>query len=70
LFNTFLVTGVSSLAGDLVVPTSIRSYGLPVMVLITVLYFFITQDREITRSEGMTLLLLYVLFLVNLGAFL
>jgi len=69
LFNSFLVTGVPSLAGDLVVPTSIRSYGLPVMVLITVLYFFITQDREITRSEGMTLLLLYVLFLVNLGSF-
>lgn len=67
LFNSFLVTGVSSLAGDLVVGTSIRTYGLPVMVLITILYFFITQDREITRPEGMTLLLLYALFLLNLG---
>lgn len=70
LFNSFLVTGVPSLAGELAVPTSIRSYGLPVMVLITVLYFFITQDREITRAEGMTLLLLYALFLANLGSFL
>jgi cation:H+ antiporter len=70
LFNSFLVTGVPSFVGDLVVPTSIRTYGLPVMVLITVLYFFITQDREITRSEGLTLLILYVLFLVNLGGFL
>jgi cation:H+ antiporter len=70
LYNSFLVTGVPSLAGDLVVPTSIRSYGLPAMVLITVLYFFITQDREITRWEGMTLLLLYVVFVVNLGSFL
>lgn len=69
LFNSFLVTGIPSLVGDLVVPTSIRSYGLPVMVIVTVLYFFITQDREITRSEGLTLLLLYVLFLVNLGPF-
>ncbi|ELZ68580.1 CaCA family Na(+)/Ca(+) antiporter [Haloferax prahovense DSM 18310] len=69
LFNSFLVTGVPSLVGDLVIPASIRSYGLPVMLLITILYFFITQDREITRSEGMTLLVLYVLFLVNLGAF-
>lgn len=67
LFNSFLVTGVPSLAGDLVVGTSIRTYGLPVMVLITILYFFITQDRQITRPEGTTLLLLYVLFLVNLG---
>ncbi|WP_049984790.1 calcium/sodium antiporter [Halobellus rufus] len=69
LFNSFLVTGVSSLAGDLVVPASIRSYGLPVMVIVTVLYFFVTQDREITRSEGLTLLLLYALFLLNLGTF-
>ncbi|QCC49001.1 hypothetical protein DV707_14650 (plasmid) [Halobellus limi] len=43
--------GVPSLAGDLVVPTSIRSYGLPAMVLITVLYFFITQDREISAGR-------------------
>ncbi|MFD1600140.1 calcium/sodium antiporter [Halobellus rarus] len=70
LYNSFLGTGLPSLAGDLVVPTSIRSYGLPAMVLITVLYFFITQDREITRWEGMTLLLLYVVFIVNLGSFL
>jgi len=69
LFNSFLVTGIPSLAGDLVVTQSIRSYGLPVMVIVTVLYFFITQDREITRSEGLTLLLLYVLFLINLGQF-
>ncbi|WP_178916066.1 calcium/sodium antiporter [Natronomonas gomsonensis] len=70
LFNSFLVTGVPSLIGDLAVPDSIRGYGLPVMVLVTVLYFFITQDREITRSEGTILLLLYVLFVVNLGTFL
>lgn len=70
LFNSFLVTGVPSFAGELVVPNSVRTYALPVMVLATVLYFFITQDREITRWEGVTLLLLYVLFLVNLGTFL
>ncbi len=41
-----------------------------VKVLVTVLYFFITQDREITRSEGTILLLLYVLFIMNLGTLL
>jgi len=70
LFNSFLVTGVPSFIGDLAVPNSIRGYGLPVMVLVTVLYFFITQDREITRSEGTILLLLYVLFIMNLGTLL
>ena len=39
------------------------------MVLATVLYYFIVQDRELTRWEGVTLLVLYVAFLLNLGQF-
>ncbi len=68
IFNTFAVMGVPAFVGDLVVPDAIRGFGLPVMVFATLLYFFITQDREITKWEGGTLLLLYGLFLVNLAA--
>lgn len=68
VFNTFAVMGVPSLLGPLVVPESVRNYSLPVMLLATLLYYFITQDREITVWEGVTLLLLYVVFLVNLLA--
>jgi cation:H+ antiporter len=37
------------------------------MLLATLLYYFITQDREITRWEGMTLVVLYAVFVVNLA---
>lgn len=69
IFNTFAVMGAASLLGPLSVPESILSYALPTMILATLLYYFITQDREITRWEGTTLLLLYAAFLANLTSF-
>lgn len=66
VFNAFAVVGVASFVAPLPVPVNVRSYALPVMVLATTLYFFIAQDREITRWEGAMLLLLYVVFLINL----
>ena len=66
VFNTFAVMGVSSLIEPIAVPADVRTFALPVMVVATVLYFFITQDREITRWEGAALLLLYAVFLLNL----
>ena len=64
--NAFGVMGVASLVGTLTIPPTIRTYGLPAMVLATVLYLFVTQDREVTRWEGATLVLMYLIFLVNL----
>lgn len=66
VFNSFAVVGVSSFIVPLTIPVNVRSFALPVMVLATILYFFITQDREITRWEGAMLLLMYAVFLVNL----
>ncbi|MFB6130223.1 MAG: sodium:calcium antiporter, partial [Salinigranum sp.] len=64
--NAFGVMGVASLFGELAVPDSVRALGLPTMVLATVLYLFVTQDREVTRWEGATLLFLYAVFILNL----
>lgn len=66
VFNALAVMGVPSLLLPLTVPTDVRTFALPVMVIASVLYFFITQDREITRWEGAVLLLLYAVFLLNL----
>lgn len=68
IFNTFAVMGVPALIGPLAIPDIIRTYGLPVMVLATLLYFFITQDKTITQWESGMLIILYVLFLTNMLA--
>jgi cation:H+ antiporter len=66
VFNTFAVVGIPSLIMPVPATSSVRTFALPVMVLATLLYYFITQDREITRWEGLALVLLYAAFVVNL----
>lgn len=67
VFNTFAVLGVPSLLAPVPVSQDVGDFALPVMLLATLLYYFITQDREITRWEGMTLVVLYAVFVVNLA---
>lgn len=66
VFNSFAVVGVPSLVTTVPASRGVRTFVLPVMVLATLMYYFITQDREITRWEGLTLVLLYIAFFVNL----
>ncbi|MBN2404667.1 MAG: calcium/sodium antiporter [Coriobacteriia bacterium] len=66
VFNSFAVVGVAGLFGTLVVAPSVLTLGLPVMVVATLLYFFMVQDKEITSWEGWLLVVFYLLFLLKL----
>jgi cation:H+ antiporter len=66
IFNTFAVMGIPALFGNLIITESIISFALPVMIMATLLYFFITQDKEINLWEGWLLLAFYVLFIGKL----
>ncbi len=66
IFNTFAVMGIPALIGTLIIPKSILSFGLPMMLIATIMYFFITQDKEITKWEGWLLLIFYVFFIGKL----
>ena len=63
VFNAFAVVGIPALISPLPVSHSVLTIGLPFMAVATVLYFFMAQDREVTRWEGMPLVLFYILFL-------
>lgn len=66
IFNTFAVMGIPALIGNLVIPGSILAFGLPIMLIATLLYFFMTQEKELTRWEGWLLLIFYVFFIGKL----
>jgi cation:H+ antiporter len=66
VFNSFAVVGIPALITPLPVSDLVLEVGLPVMVAATLLYFFMAQDREITRWEGMLLMLLYILYVGKL----
>ena len=66
IFNAFAIMGVTGLIGNLVIPPIMINYGLPMLILATLLYFFITLDHEITKFEGALLIIFYGVFLGKL----
>lgn len=63
IFNTFVVMGISALFGVLIIPQGILTFALPMMLIATLMFFFITQTKEVTKWEGYLLLLFYVFFI-------
>lgn len=66
LFNALGVVGVATLFGTVAAPPVIVSYALPCMVGVTVLGFFVLQEREMTPWDGWLLLVLYAGFNLEL----
>lgn len=66
IFNTLAVMGIPALIGKLIIPKSILTFALPVMIIATLTYYFTTQDREVTKWEGWMLIILYILFMGKL----
>jgi cation:H+ antiporter len=66
IFNSFAVIGVSGLVGPLAVPDSITDFALPVMLIATLLSFFMIMEKEMTKWEGWLLILFYAYFIGSL----
>lgn len=69
IFNVFMVMGIPALFGTLIIPSNILTFALPLMIVGTLLYLFITWDKEITRWEGAILLIFYVFFILKVFNF-
>ncbi|RLG14205.1 MAG: sodium:calcium antiporter [Candidatus Nanohalarchaeota archaeon] len=68
IFNTFIVASVPAFFGGgyLLVSKTTISFALPIMIIATLLCFFITQTKQMTQWEGWMLLIIYVLYIGNL----
>ncbi len=63
IFNSLVVMGVPGFFANLPVTGVLRSTGLLMMLIATFMYFIITRDKEITRWEGLLLIIFYAVFL-------
>lgn len=63
VLNSFAVVGISGLVGTLAVPDSLLDFAVPVMVIATILTFFMIMEKEMTKWEGWLLVLFYVYFI-------
>lgn len=65
IFNTYVVMGISSFFGELVIPESFLEIQLPMMIAMTILFGVISNNKKFTSWEGMLLLLFYGFFLIE-----
>lgn len=63
IFNLFGAIGIPALLGDVTVSHETYYLIAPILVATGLLYFFITQERQITQWEGLLLLIFYLFFL-------
>ena len=59
IFNTFIVIAIPRFVGPLVIPTDIIAVFLPLMIVMTILFGVMSNNRKITRWEGWVLLIFY-----------
>ncbi|MEM9930852.1 MAG: calcium/sodium antiporter [Bacteroidota bacterium] len=59
IFNTFVVMSIPRFFGELTIPEDILTTYLPLMVIMTILLGVMSNNRQISRMEGLLLLLFY-----------
>jgi len=66
IFNSLIVMGIPGLIENLEIPDDILNHALPVMMGATLLFFFVTQDKQVTQWEGWLFFVLYAWFIGHL----
>jgi cation:H+ antiporter len=67
IFNSLVVTGVSSFFGNIQVPTALLSFSLPLMCVCGLFFYMLSQDKRISIWEGLLFVLLYLLFIIKIA---
>lgn len=63
IFNALAVSGAAAASGGVTVPSSLIDFALPFVAASSLLFYLLTQDKRISRWEGMLFLVLFLLFM-------
>lgn len=66
VFNTLAVAGTAALVGGVEVPADLRAFALPFVAVATLFFYLLTQDKRISRWEGLLLLVMFAYFMLTL----
>ena len=67
IFNALAVAGAAGALGGIAVPPALRGFALPFVAAAALLFYLLTQDKRISRWEGLLFLVLFALFLVKVA---
>ncbi len=65
IFNTFAVMGIPGLMGSLIIPASVITFSLPIMLAASVMFALMMITKKMSQWEGYLLILFYVLFILE-----
>lgn len=63
IFNALALPGIVTMIGSIAVPVELLGYPLPIYLTGAAFFYLITQDKRVSRWEGVLFLLFYVLFI-------
>lgn len=63
VFNALVIAGSSAAFGRVEVPATLLHFALPYVIVATMFFYLLTQDKRISRWEGMLMLALFTLYL-------
>lgn len=66
IFNIFAVMGIPAMIGTLTIPKEVLTFSIPIMVISTILYFYIISNKRVSWGQGVYLLLFYLFFIVKI----
>ncbi len=66
IFNTLIVMGIPTLFGSLIIPQSILNFSIWMMLIATLLFFFVIKDKELSKWEGWLFISFYIFFIGKL----
>ena len=69
IFNALAITGAAGALGGVTVPPTLRTFALPFVAASALLFYLLTQDKRISRWEGLLFLVLFALFMAELAGF-
>ncbi|MBN8681610.1 MAG: calcium/sodium antiporter [Chitinophagales bacterium] len=67
IFNAMVVPGAASFFGSIHVPQALIGFSLPFMLGAGLFFYLLTQDKKISRWEGILFIILYGLFLIKVA---
>lgn len=65
IFNTYVVMAIPSFFGALTIPPETLQTSLPIMMVLTILFGIVSNNKKITRWEGMLLMMFYGYFILD-----
>ncbi|BAZ05957.1 calcium/sodium antiporter [Calothrix sp. NIES-3974] len=63
IFNGLAISGVASFFGTLIVTPEVLRFPLPIYCVAALLFYLLTQDKNVSRWEGLIFLLMYIFFI-------